>query len=60
MMQKYLVSTVIVWTAVLIASALVLMDSSYFGQILAILGGGAVWFVVLVPGGILRHGSDDR
>lgn len=51
----YLTSAVIVWTAIILASALVLSDSDQLGIMLAILGGGAAWFVVIVPGAIFRE-----
>lgn len=50
----YLTSAVIVWTAIILASALILSDSDQLGLMLAILGGGAAWFVVIVPGAIFR------
>ena len=48
--RAYLVGAAIVWVAILAASSLVLAGSPYFGQMLPILAGGAVWFVVIIPG----------
>ena len=50
----YITSAVIVWVAIILASALILSDSDQLGIMLAILGGGAAWFVVIVPGAIFR------
>ncbi|HEX2348717.1 MAG TPA: hypothetical protein VHI51_09810 [Ktedonobacterales bacterium] len=45
----YLLGAAIVWAGIFIAVAVVLQGTPYFGQLLPILGGGAVYFVVLVP-----------
>ncbi len=39
----------IVWAGLFIASAVVLRGTPYFGQLLPILTGGMVWFVIIVP-----------
>jgi hypothetical protein len=52
--RNYLISTVIVWVAIIAASAVILGGTPYFARMLPILGGGAAWFVVIVPGGLLR------
>lgn len=50
--RTYLIGSVIVWVAIIAASAVVLSGTPYLGSMLPILGGGAVWFVVLVPAGL--------
>ncbi|NPV08701.1 MAG: hypothetical protein HPY83_12180 [Anaerolineae bacterium] len=52
--MAYLIGAVIVWVAIIIATAAVLAESPQLSTMLAILGGGAVWFVVIVPGAIWR------
>lgn len=54
MRRNYLMGAVIVWVAIIAASSFILAGTPYFGQMLSILGGGAVWFVVIVPGTLLR------
>jgi hypothetical protein len=54
--NQYLVGSVIVWVGILAGTAFVLQGSPYFAQLLPILGGGVVWFVVLVPGGLMTGG----
>ncbi|MBX6342792.1 MAG: hypothetical protein IRY97_10065 [Thermomicrobiaceae bacterium] len=48
-MRAYLIGAAIVWAGIFLASAVVLSGTGQFGRMLPILGGGAVWFVVLVP-----------
>jgi hypothetical protein len=45
----YLLGAAIVWAGIFIAVAVVLQGTLYFSQLLPILGGGVVYFVVLVP-----------
>lgn len=52
--RSYLIGAVIVWVAIIVASAVSLRGTPYFTQMLTILGGGAVWFVVLVPGKLFQ------
>jgi hypothetical protein len=52
--RNYLIGAVIVWVAIIAASRFILAGTPYFGQMLPILGGGAAWFVVIVPGALLR------
>ncbi len=52
---SYLISAVIVWVAIIVASAVSLRGTPYFAQMLPILDGGAVWFVVLVPGKLFKN-----
>ena len=53
--RSYLISAVIVWVSIIVASALILRGTSYFSQMLPVIGGGAVWFVVIVPGILYRR-----
>lgn len=52
--STYLAGAVIVWVAILLAGALILRGTPQFGQLLPILGAGAIWFVVIVPGILTR------
>lgn len=54
--STYLAGAVIVWVAILLAGALILRGTPQFGQLLPILGAGAIWFVVIVPGILTRRG----
>lgn len=47
--NAYLIGATIVWAGIIFASAMVLQGTDKFAQMLPILGGGAVWFVILVP-----------
>jgi hypothetical protein len=53
-LTSYLLGAAIVWTGIFIATAVLLSGTPYFGQLLPILGGGAVWFIVLVPSAARR------
>jgi hypothetical protein len=53
LLRNYLVGAVIVWVALIVAASLILAGTPYFAQLLPILGGGAAWFVVIVPGLLL-------
>ncbi len=55
MLRSYVLVAAIVWAAILVASALILAGSPYFGQLLPILGGGAAFFVVILPAGVFRR-----
>lgn len=52
--NRYLFGAVIVWVAIIAASAVILRGTPYAGQMLTILGGGAAWFVVIVPAWLFR------
>jgi len=52
-----LISTIIVWVAIISASAVILRGTPYAGQMLTILGGGAAWFVVIVPSWLFHGGG---
>jgi hypothetical protein len=53
-LRTYLVSTTIVWLAILVAASVILRGTPYFGQLLPILGGGIVWFVVILPAAFFK------
>ena len=50
----YLAGAVIVWAGTLVALAVVLSGSGWFGNVLVVLMGPMVWFVLLVPAGLSR------
>lgn len=52
--RNYLGGAVIVWVALIVAASLILGGTPYLAQLLPILGGGAAWFVVIVPGVLFR------
>ncbi len=59
--RAYLFSAVIVWVAIILASSVILAGTPYLAQMLIILGGGVVWFVVLVPGALFwNHRESER
>lgn len=45
----YELAAAILWAGILIGVAVVLQGTPYFGQLLPILGGGAAFFVVILP-----------
>ena len=51
---EYLVSAVILWVAIWMATAGVL-DESAFDDTVPILGGGTVFFVVILPAALFRR-----
>lgn len=51
---EYLASAVILWVAIWIATSSVL-DASAFDDMVPILGGGTVFFVVIVPAALFRR-----
>jgi hypothetical protein len=53
--RNYEGGAVIVWVALIVAAALILRGTPYFAQLLPILGGGAVWFVVIEPTVLARE-----
>ncbi|MBE0409166.1 MAG: hypothetical protein IBX69_05470 [Anaerolineales bacterium] len=57
-LKTYMISTLIVWLAILVASAAILQDSPYFNQMLLILAGGIVWFVIILPAGLFKEGLE--
>lgn len=52
--RKYLIGAVIVWIALVAATSVILAGTPYFSQMLTIVAGGAVYFVVLVPAWLFR------
>ena len=48
-LRTYLIGAVIVSVGLIAATAILLRGSDEFPIMLTILGGGAVWFVVIVP-----------
>lgn len=60
LLRTYLIGAVIVWVGILFASAIILKGTDQFAQMLPILGGGAVWFVLLVPQLLRRREPDQR
>lgn len=46
-LRNYLIGAFIVWVGITVAIATVAGDQ--FGKMLPILGGGAFWFIVIVP-----------
>ena len=46
--RVYLTGTVIVWVSIMIATAVILSGTPYFGQMLPILGIGVFWTIVVV------------
>jgi hypothetical protein len=48
-LTTHLLGAAIVWTGIFIGTAVLLSGTPYFGQLLPILGGGPVCFIVLVP-----------
>ncbi len=51
---SYILAASIVWAAIVLATAIVLRGSPQFGVMLSILGGGAAFFVVILPAGVFR------
>jgi hypothetical protein len=49
-LRNYIVGAAIVWAGIFLAMAITLRGSDDFVTSLIILSGGAVWFVLLVPG----------
>lgn len=47
--KAYLIGAAVVWVGIILASSVILAGTPYLAQMLIILGGGAVWFVVLLP-----------
>jgi hypothetical protein len=46
---SYLIGSAIIWAGIFIATAVILKGTDHFAQLLPILGGGMVWFIILVP-----------
>jgi hypothetical protein len=54
----YLIGALIVWVGIILGTAVMLSGTEYLIQILIILGGGAFWFVVIVPGAFFRKSRE--
>jgi hypothetical protein len=54
--RAYLIGALIVWVGILVSAAITLAGTPYLAQMLPILGGGAVWFAVIIPGAMYRRG----
>jgi hypothetical protein len=54
---EYLAAAVILWVAIWIATASTL-DESAFDDMIPILGGGTVFFVVILPAGLFRRSRE--
>jgi hypothetical protein len=52
--MEYLASAAILWAAIWIATAGIL-DQSAFNDMVPILGGGTVFFVVILPAALFRQ-----
>ncbi len=50
-----MIGAVIVWAGILLSSAVLLAGSGVFAELLPILAGGAVWFVLIVPSALRRR-----
>ena len=59
-LSTYLIGATIVWAGILLATAVVLQRTPYLAQVLPILAGGAVWFILIVPGALRRGHSPDQ
>jgi hypothetical protein len=57
-LRTFALGAAIVWAGIAVAKALVLQSTLYFNQVLPILAGGAVWFLVIVPGAWARLGRE--
>lgn len=65
--RSYMVGAAIVWAGILIATAVVLAGSPQLGVMVSILGGGAVFFLIILPAGLftppqssVRRGVESR
>lgn len=47
--RVYLIGSLIVWVAIIAATAVILSGTDYLAPMLAILGGGGFWFIIVVP-----------
>lgn len=56
LLAYYEVASAVVWSALLVGVAVILQGTPYFAQLLPILGGGAAFFVVILPAALSRVG----
>lgn len=54
-LRTYLIGAIIVWSVIFIATGVILSGTDYFGQLLPVLAGGAIWAVIIVPFTIFRR-----
>jgi hypothetical protein len=54
--NQYVIAAAVVWAAIWVATAGVLADNE-FDDMIPILGGGTVFFIVLVPAALFRKRS---
>lgn len=59
-LRNYIVGAVIVWIGILLSTAFLLGGTGEFAGMFIILSGGAVWFVLLVPGWLRTFVDSDR
>lgn len=52
--RSYLLGAIVVWTAIILASAVILLGTPYFVQVVPVLAGGAIWFAAIVPAALRR------
>ncbi len=50
---SYLISAAILWLCIVVAVDLILAGTPYLAQVLPVVAGGIVWFVVIVPAVLL-------
>lgn len=46
--RSYLIGAIIVWASIIVGVAVILAGTPYFAQVLPPVGGGAIWFVVII------------
>jgi hypothetical protein len=51
--NQYVIAAAVVWAAIWVATSAVLADNE-FNDMIPILGGGTVFFIVLVPAALFR------
>lgn len=59
MLRSYLAGSIIIWAGIIVATAVILDGTDRFAQVLPILGGGALWFLVLIPAQLWRQWKAD-
>jgi hypothetical protein len=59
-LRNYIVGAAIVWFGIFLAMAVMLSGTEQFAGMLIILSGGAVWFVLLVPGWLRTFVDSNR
>ena len=59
-LEMYTIGAAIVWAGLFMAVAVVLRGSGFFAQLLPILTGAMVWFVIIIPAAATRAGRPER